>query len=382
MQDLLWSDLARGECVAPGAETDCVSGMEQAAEAAAAQSNREISGYRIESISITDERQRHYQNKQGMAYQGSGQLGEGGYPGVGAVAGGGVYGEGGGGGLVGAQQYVMPDGTPAPSVPGHPQMVSCPAHMFLALRVCACVWGPVRPVAWRLGRSPLRLERADELAAVQGGMGQLSSTGSGGGLHWQRGLGNIGMVGQGGMPYGGQGGGLQVSLGMPGNAAYLPQYAGGMPANAMGGLGGSAQPGDWQRGGGTPGMAWPYRGSQGGGDVNAQAQQNAQNLNYQMLVNASLYQQQNQGFGGGNPGGLADMGLLPGGAAGYAGAGSGMPVPGASELPGLGHAYQGGSGGAGSETGSAPRQADAPEHQGQPGGGAGGGVSAQGLPQH
>jgi hypothetical protein len=133
--------------VVSGAETDCVPGAEQAAEAAAAQSNREISGYRIESISITDERQRHYQNKQGMAYQGSGQLGEGAYPGVGAVAGGGMYGEGGGGGLVGAQQYVMPDGTPAPSVPGHPQMVSrpmrvlpCPARLRLRLgaRASSC----------------------------------------------------------------------------------------------------------------------------------------------------------------------------------------------------------------------------------------------------
>jgi len=144
--------------------------VEQAAEAAAAQSNREISGYRIESISITDERQRHYQNKQGMAYQGSGQLGEGGYPGVGAVAGGGVYGEGGGGGgLVGAQQYVMPDGTPAPSVPGHAQMVSCPAHMLLALRVCACVWGPVCPVARRPGGAPPPPGRAARAAAGPAG---------------------------------------------------------------------------------------------------------------------------------------------------------------------------------------------------------------------
>ena len=36
----------------------------QAAEKAAAQSNREISGYRIESISITHERQEHYVRKQ------------------------------------------------------------------------------------------------------------------------------------------------------------------------------------------------------------------------------------------------------------------------------------------------------------------------------
>lgn len=99
--------------------------MRQAAEAAAAQSNREISGYRIESISITDERQRHYQNKQGMAYQGSAQLGEGAYAGAGAA----MYGEGAAGGLVGAQQFIMPDGSPAPSVPGHPQMV-CGSTFF------------------------------------------------------------------------------------------------------------------------------------------------------------------------------------------------------------------------------------------------------------
>lgn len=35
----------------------------QAAEKAAAQSNREISGYRIESISLTHERQAHYLRK-------------------------------------------------------------------------------------------------------------------------------------------------------------------------------------------------------------------------------------------------------------------------------------------------------------------------------
>ncbi len=38
----------------------------QAAEKAAAQSNREISGYRIESISLTQERHTHYVRKQGM----------------------------------------------------------------------------------------------------------------------------------------------------------------------------------------------------------------------------------------------------------------------------------------------------------------------------
>ena len=46
--------------------TLCLSGpaAAQAAEKAAAQSNREISGYRIESISITHERQEHYVRKQ------------------------------------------------------------------------------------------------------------------------------------------------------------------------------------------------------------------------------------------------------------------------------------------------------------------------------
>ena len=38
-------------------------GLLQAAEKAAAQSNREISGYRIESISLTHERQEHYLRK-------------------------------------------------------------------------------------------------------------------------------------------------------------------------------------------------------------------------------------------------------------------------------------------------------------------------------
>ncbi len=43
-------------------------------------------------------------------------------------------------------------------------------------------------------------------------MGQLNSGGSGG-LHWQQmGLANVGMGGQGGMPYAGQGAGLQVGV--------------------------------------------------------------------------------------------------------------------------------------------------------------------------
>lgn len=123
--------------------------------------------------------------------------------------------------------------------------------------------------------------------------------------------------------------GRQVtSLGMPGNAAYLQQYGGAMPAGVMGALAG--QPGDWQRGSGVPtGMAWPYRGSGGGGsnDIGGQAANtgNAQQnqLSYQMLVNASLYQQ-SQGLAAGNSGGLVDMGLLPT-ASGYAGTG-GMQV--------------------------------------------------------
>ena len=96
----------------------------QAAEAAAAQSNREISGYRIESISITDERQRHYQNKQGMGYQGSGQLGEGAYSGGGGSGGGAaLYGDAGSSGPAAMQQYMVSDGSAAPGVGGHPQMV-------------------------------------------------------------------------------------------------------------------------------------------------------------------------------------------------------------------------------------------------------------------
>ena len=101
---------------------DCGSVL-QAAEAAAAQSNREISGYRIESISITDERQRHYQNKQGMGYQGSGQLGEGAYSAGGSGAGAALYSDAGSSGLVAGQQYMMSDGSTAPSAGGHPQMV-------------------------------------------------------------------------------------------------------------------------------------------------------------------------------------------------------------------------------------------------------------------
>ena len=123
--------------------------------------------------------------------------------------------------------------------------------------------------------------------------------------------------------------GRQVtSLGMPGSAAYLQQYGGAMPAGVMGALAG--QPGDWQRGSGVPtGMAWPYRGggTGGGNDIGGQAANtgNAQQnqLSYQMLVNASLYQQ-SQGFAAGNSGGLVDMGLLPN-ASGYAGTG-GMQV--------------------------------------------------------
>ncbi len=47
----------------------------------------------------------------------------------------------------------------------------------------------------------------------QGAMGQLNSAGSGGGLHWQQmGLANVGMGGQGGMPYAGQGASLQVGV--------------------------------------------------------------------------------------------------------------------------------------------------------------------------
>ena len=123
--------------------------------------------------------------------------------------------------------------------------------------------------------------------------------------------------------------GCQVtSLGMPGSAAYLQQYGGAMPAGVMGALAG--QPDDWQRGSGVPtGMAWPYRGGAAGGgnDTGGQApntgsaQQNQ--LSYQMLVNASLYQQ-SQGFAAGNSGGLVDMSLLPT-ASGYAGTG-GMQV--------------------------------------------------------
>lgn len=123
--------------------------------------------------------------------------------------------------------------------------------------------------------------------------------------------------------------GRQVtSLGMPGNAAYLQQYGGAMPAGVMGALAG--QPGDWQRGSGVPtGMAWPYRGGAAGGgnDIGGQAANTGnahQNqLSYQMLVNASLYQQ-SQGFAAGNSSGLVDMGLLPT-ASGYAGTG-GMQV--------------------------------------------------------
>ena len=97
----------------------------QAAEAAAAQSNREISGYRIESISITDERQRHYQNKQGMGYQGSGQLGEGAYSGGGGGGAGGaaLYSDAGSSGPATMQQYMVSDGSAGPGVGGHPQMV-------------------------------------------------------------------------------------------------------------------------------------------------------------------------------------------------------------------------------------------------------------------
>lgn len=98
----------------------------QAAEAAAAQSNREISGYRIESISITDERQRHYQSKQGMGYQGSGQLGEGAYSGGGGGGGAGgaaLYSDAGSSGPATMQQYMVSDGSAAPGMGGHPQMV-------------------------------------------------------------------------------------------------------------------------------------------------------------------------------------------------------------------------------------------------------------------
>ncbi len=43
--------------------------LEQAAEKAAAQSDREINGYRIESISITHNRQEHYQRQAMSASQ-------------------------------------------------------------------------------------------------------------------------------------------------------------------------------------------------------------------------------------------------------------------------------------------------------------------------
>lgn len=51
----------------------CCGGCCQAAEKAAAQSNREISGYRIESISLTQERQVHYIRKQGLPAMGAGE---------------------------------------------------------------------------------------------------------------------------------------------------------------------------------------------------------------------------------------------------------------------------------------------------------------------
>ena len=122
---------------APGTQGRLVlmRGALQAAEAAAAQSNREISGYRIESISITDERQRHYQNKQGMGYQGPGQLGEGAYAAGGGGAGAALYNDAGSSGLVAGQQYMMPDGSTAPGVAGHPQMVRRTGR----LSVCECV---------------------------------------------------------------------------------------------------------------------------------------------------------------------------------------------------------------------------------------------------
>ena len=150
-------------------------------------------------------------------------------------------------------------------------------------------------------------------------MGHLNA--GSGNLQWQMGLGGVNMGGQGGMPYAPLAGQLgEVSLGMPGNVAYLQQYGAGMGALGMGGQGGG-----WHRGGGAPGMAWPYRGGGGGGGDagSAAAAQNAQNLNYQqMLMNASLYQQSQGAAGGGGGGGLVDVNLLPGGAGGYVGGGS------------------------------------------------------------
>lgn len=50
------------------ASSNMLNVLAQAAEKAAAQSDREINGYRIESISITHDRQEHYQ-RQSMASQ-------------------------------------------------------------------------------------------------------------------------------------------------------------------------------------------------------------------------------------------------------------------------------------------------------------------------
>ena len=213
-------------------------------------------------------------------------------------------------------------------------------------------------------------------------MGQLN-TGSGN-LQWQMGLGGVSMGGQGGMPYAPLAGSLgEVSLGMPGNVAYLQQYGAGMPAGAMGALGTGSQGGGWHRGGGTPAMAWPYRG--GGGDAgSAAAAQSVQNLNYQqMLMNASLYQQ-SQGAaggggsgGGGGGGGLVDVSLLPGGAGNFTGGGGGMQAPsaGAADLSSLGRQYPPGSGGAGVNGGAAPRQPEVQERAGLQAGGGGSGAT-------
>ncbi|BDA47370.1 probable DAZ-associated protein 1 at N-terminal half [Coccomyxa sp. Obi] len=190
---------------------------QQAAEKAAAQSNREISGYRIESISLTQERHTHYVRKQGMggpvmgtaqeglpdfdyaedfgqqwagtpgtafagAFQGlSGQLG-GGMPGF-AMVGGGAMQQGGlamqpGWGALEAQQALLQGGQPmgmglAPSSLGEGTMMQARQGYAQVDPSMAYAYGPDLGMSSRMGTRPQYGEglTAPQVAFQQSGRG-------------------------------------------------------------------------------------------------------------------------------------------------------------------------------------------------------------------
>ena len=138
----------------------------QAAEKAAAQSNREISGYRIESISLTHERQEHYLRKHVGLTNPSGPL-------AGLQPGGSAG--------IGDSFPVYPSAEQLGSISGFPsQLVSpSPPNVLLAALLERSPWSPAHRVnktacVHQGAGAQQSCGRTDSLATcIQGGVGQV-----------------------------------------------------------------------------------------------------------------------------------------------------------------------------------------------------------------